>query len=236
MIARLLPSAWGGRWLLFGLAGIGLLGGLVALSESRVVLVEQPSRGQLLDVLGAGVYAQTFRSAGPGLTQIDFTVTYPVPTPPPRVRFRLREFPEGPERVNVIMTSRVPGRHGYVTARFPPLSAPAGGGWEFSLEPEDPTVQPALQIWGADRDAYPGGAYRRNGVPVPDRDMTFLASFRMSSGQALGVLQQRLTAGRPAPWSWSGTYVVLLLLYGLALGALLLGLSRMVTPGSSGPG
>jgi hypothetical protein len=183
------------------------------------------------------VSAQAFRAAGPGLTQIDFTVTYPAPAPPPRLRFRLRELPEGPERVTVLLTPIVPRRHGYVTVRFPPLPAPAGGGWEFSLEREDPTVQPGLQIWGAGRDASPGGTYRRNGVPVPDRDMTFLASFRMSSGQALGVLEQRLTAGRPAPWSRSGAYVaLLLLLYGLALGALLVGLSRMATPESPGPG
>jgi hypothetical protein len=236
MITRLVPGSRGGRWLLIGLAGIGLVSGLLVLNVSRVVLVGQPSRAQPLDLLGAGVFAQTFRSEVPGLTQIDFTITYPLPAPPPRLRFRLRELPEGPERVNVRLTPEVPGRHGYVTARFPPLPASAGGGYEFSLEREDPTRQPGLQIWGAGGDAYPGGAYRRNGVPVPDSDMTFLASFRMSGWQALGVLEQRLTAERPAPWRWSGTYVVLLLLYGLALGALLVGLSRMATAESPGPG
>jgi hypothetical protein len=212
------------------------VGGLVVLSGSRVVLEAQPSRARVLDLLGPGVYAQGVRAEVPGLTRVEFTVTYPQPGPPPRLRFRLHELPDGPERVDVRLTPLVPGRHGYVTVRFPPLPAAAGRGYEFSLEREDAGGQPSLQIWGADRDAYPHGVYRRNGVPVPGSDMTFVASFRTSSGQALGVLARRLTVRRPAPWSWSGTYVVLLLVYGGAVGVLLVGLARMPAAESPGPG
>jgi hypothetical protein len=210
--------------------------GLLAANGSRVVLEAQPSRERVLDLLGRGVYAQGLRAEAPGLTQIDFTVTYPEPAPPPQLRFRLRELPDGPERVNVLLTPRIPGRHGYVTVRFPPLPAAAGHGYEFSLEREDPDRRPSLQIWGADRNAYPHGVYRRNGLAMSDRDMTFLASFRMRGWQALGVLTRRLTAQRPPPWNWGGTYVVLLLVYGGALGALLVGLARMPVAESPGSG
>lgn len=236
MIARFVPGSRGGWWLLIGLLGVVLASGLLVLDVSRVVLEEQPSRDHLLDLPGAGVYAQAFRAEGPGLAQIDFTIAYPRTGPSPLLRFRLREPPAGPERVNLLLTPRVPTRHGYVTVRFPPLPAPAGGAYEFSLEREDPTRAPHLQIWGTSRDAYPHGAYSRNGVAVPDRDMTFRASFRMSGWRALGVLERRLTAKRPAPWSWSGTYVALLLIYGLALGALLAGLSPMPARKSRGLG
>jgi hypothetical protein len=225
-------------WLLIALAGVGLVG-LVVLNESRVVLEAQPARREVLDLFGAGVYAQGVRAEAPGLTQIDFTITYPPPAPQPapspRLRFRLRELPDGPDRVNVLLTPLIPGRHGYVTVRFPPLPAAAGPGYEFSLEREDPGREPSLQIWGSERDAYPRGVYRRNGVPVPDSDMTFLASFRMRGSAALGVLARRVTARRPAPWSWSGSYVALVLVYGGALAALLAGLARMPADESPEP-
>jgi hypothetical protein len=225
-------------WLLVALAGVALAS-LLVLNGSRVVLEAQPARREVLDLLGAGVYAQGVRAEVPGLTQIDFTMTYPPPVPQPapapRLRFRLRALPDSPDRVNVLLTPLIPGRHGYITVRFPPLPAAASAGYEFSLERADPGREPALQIWGAGRDVYPGGVYRRNGVPVPASDMTFLASFRMRGAAALGVLAQRVTAQKPAPWSWSGSYIALVLAYGGALGALLAGLARMAAAEPPGP-
>ena len=236
MSVRIVSGSRRGWGLLLGLLAVGLAGGLLTLDVSRVVLEEQPVRDEVLDLLGPGVYAQSFRAEGPGLTQIDFTVDYREPGPSPRLRFRLRELPQGPEHVNRLLTPGVAARHGYVTVLFPPLPAPAGGAYEFSLEREDSTRRPYLELWGTGRDAYPHGAYSRNGVPVPDRDITFRASFRMRGWQALGMLERRLTAGRPAPWSWGSTYVALLLVYGVALGAFFVGLAQRPVSGLPGPG
>ena len=216
-----------GRWLLLGLVGLAFVGGLIAPTGARVVLEAQPSRARVLDILGPGVFAQEVRAETPGLAQIDFTVTALQPGPPPRLRFQLRDIPEGQARVDVRLTPLVPGRAGYVTVRFPPQPPAPRGAYEFSLQREDASGLPGLQIWGSDHDAYPPGVYRRNGLPVADSDMTFLASFHMRPTAALGVLAQRLTVRRPAPWNWSGTYVILLLVYGGALWALLAGLARM---------
>jgi hypothetical protein len=218
-----------GRWFLIGLAGLALVGGLIAPTGTRVVLESQPSRARALDLLGPGVSAQEVRAEAPGLTQIDFTITATQPGPPPGFRFQLREIPDGLVRVDVHLTPLLPGRAGYVTVRFPPQPPAPHGAYEFSLQREDAPGLPGFQIWGSDHDAYPAGVYRRNGLPVADGDMTFLASFHMRPAAALGVLAQRLTVRRPAPWNWPGTYVILLLVYGGALSALLAGLARMAT-------
>jgi hypothetical protein len=235
MNARAAPGARGGWWLLGGLLGIVLAGSGLLLNVSRVVLEEQPSRDHVLGLSGSSVFAQSFRAERPGLTQVDFALSYRGPGPAPRLRFRLREWPGGPERVDRLVMVGSASRHGYITVRFPPLPAPATGAYEFSLERVDAAGRPPLEVWGTSRDGYPHGVHSQNGSPQPDRDMTFRAGFRMSGWQALGFFERRLTAGRAALWSWTGTYLALLLLYGLTLGALLAGVWRMPA-GERGPG
>jgi hypothetical protein len=93
------------------------------------------------------------RAEAPGLTQIDFTITATQPGPPPRLRFRLREIPDGPARVDVHLTPLLPGRAGYVTVRFPAQPPAPRGAYEFSLQREDAPGLPGFQVWGSDHDA-----------------------------------------------------------------------------------
>lgn len=200
----------GGRalaWLL-GVASVLALGVVLVASAARVVRERQVAVPDALARLDAGPVGQGFRASAPGLTGIDLVVTAVGRGRVPPIRFRLREESGGAVRVSLLLAPRhLPLRHEFLAVRFPPLPDSAGRRFVVTVEAEGLEAG-RVAVWGAAGDAYPDGTALVAGRPQAG-DLAFRAVYRVGPREALGVLAERLTAGRPGPFGQPGAYLLL---------------------------
>lgn len=205
--------------LLSALAPLALVGLALGAAEGAISGVS-PSMPAAVVPIGELVQGraacQTFRARYPNLTEVRVRLS----ANRPAGQLRLRLWGEGdlsPTRmVTVALSSRL--REWDQAFRFAPIAEAAGRRWRFCLEAPDSGAGQGVVVWAAERTGGEGRLelHGFEGVgTLSEKVLAFEARFSLSPLEKMGLLAQRLAAGKPGPWGDPRGYIGLFFAYGL---------------------
>jgi len=145
--------------------------------------------------------------------------------------FHLLSSPSATEDIVTITIDAGDVEDAYHTFQFAPLCEPAGRSLYFYLEAPQATPGNAITVWGTAEDAYPDGKAVLQGLDRSVQDLTFRLGYRPSLPERLGILLDRLAAGKPSIWGDERLYFMLAASYLVLLYVLLV---RGMTAGAGG--